>query len=237
MNRHFTMLFLYSVFLLAACESESDKVVVDETAEDQWHLGDYYIDDRGNEGILAYASSSYSTPGYAIVISLDEAFLPWGATGNQLFPASSTSTTETTSPTFGLLMLQNARDNDIHRYPAIYWCDQKNPQDKSASVSSWRLPTRQELRLIFTDKNGYGMSSLNARAEIFGGTSYSLQKRYWTCEEDLMPQDADLNDYDPANRAIPANVNIETPDNKNLWLKKNSYYVRAIKYIYYKSGY
>ena len=121
----------------------------------------------------------------------------------------------------------------IERYPAQCWCFNKN-QSKEIGTSSWRLPNINELRQIF-GTIGKNVPYLNQAIKSYGGTLIDDNRSYWTCIENYgyttySEQDSD---YDQANRAITISPHASTSEDKDIRLKKNSYYVRAIRYIYY----
>ena len=61
---------------------------------------------------------------------------------------------------------------------------------------------------------------------------------YWTCTEDIenyVSMNDSIDDFDKENRAIPITFRFSSYINKDYWLKKNKYHVRAIKYVYYKN--
>lgn len=225
--------------ILSCNDVESDALIVDEMDE-EYQLYDYYIDDNGNEGIVAYihkgsAISNYPKGyKYMIVLSLDESLHPWGPMGEILLKKDSVYNSELKQSSAGIMMLQTMNSKGIERYPAQNWCFNKN-KNRDISSSSWRLPTYYELLEIF-GTSGKNVSYINKSINNYGGTLLNDSHFYWTCIEDYEGyiKVSDLNlDYDQANRAILSSPSISTSGNKDRWLKKNNYYVRAIKYIYY----
>lgn len=231
--------FVLLCLSLNSCDTESGALIVDELDE-EYKLYDYYIDKNGNEGIVAYILNGSSVSNYPkgykymIVISSDESLEPWGPMGEIIMKKDSASTSDFRQPTAGITMLQSMNSRGINRYPAQNWCFNKNLR-RDISSSSWRLPTYYELLLIFGSK-GNNISNLNHALQVTGGKLIDNQQFYWTCIEDydgyITVGDLEL-DYDQANRAILMSPNISTSVNKDCWLKKNKYYVRAVKYIYY----
>ena len=128
--------------------------------------------------------------------------------------------------------MQSMKSMGIERFPAQQWCDKKNLGDPYPSSSSWRLPTYYELRLVFSSKD------LNNALKQAGGTPLNNSYYYWTCLEDIenyLHFDNIITDFDRENRAIILNPHGNAYIDKDKWIKKNKYHVRAIKYIYYKN--
>ena len=240
MKKFYLFILLATLVALAACEDESGKEIYNDTKGEEYRLGDYYVDDLGNEGIVVYYNKY--TPKIIMVMSLDEACLPWGPMDHAIFQSDSVKARTLDNPSFGLSVLQSMQESGIEHYPAMAWCDKKNGGARWAGAGSWRLPTRYELSLVFGQETVGGRSSVSGWNEILAsvdGMSLGANHYYWTCQEDLVDNrlsdgsSADGYGYDRKNRAIPVNVYGESPADKDLWLKKNSYYVRAIKYIYF----
>lgn len=232
-------LFILICISLISCDKESDALLVDELDE-EYQLYDYYIDEKGNEGIVAYIlngnSSSEYPKGYKymIVLSSDESLEPWGPMGEIVMKKDSASTWEFSQPTVGITMLQSMNSRGMNRYPAQNWCFNKNRSIDILS-SSWHLPTSYELLQIFGSKGG-NVSNLNHALQVTGGKLIDVSHLYWTCMEDYdgyIKVNGQSIDYDQANRAILTSPLHSTFSDKDRWLKKNKYYVRAIKYIYY----
>ena len=232
------ILFFFMYMLFFSCEKESNSVFVDELDE-EYQLYDYYVDECGNEGVVAYIRNSSSIIEYPkgykyiIVLSLDESFEPWGPMGEIVMKKDSVSSSDLRQSTSGIIMLQCMNSRGIERYPAQCWCFNKN-QSKEIGTSSWRLPNINELRQIF-GTIGKNVPYLNQAIKSYGGTLIDDNRSYWTCIENYgyttySEQDSD---YDQANRAITISPHASTSEDKDIRLKKNSYYVRAIRYIYY----
>ncbi|MBP5479128.1 MAG: hypothetical protein J6Y15_07190 [Bacteroidaceae bacterium] len=221
------------VFGCSSCDYEAESVYVDDTTE-EYELYDYYVDQYGNEGVVVYMLNTGSK--MQIVISADETCLPWGPTGEQIFELDSVSRTMLTSPAYGIAMLQTMKARGIDRFPAQAWCNQKNHDERYPQGGSWHLPTYWELVLIFGNK-GARVSNINKALQSIGGTVLSLDNMYWSCTEDYegYAKISDItSDYDSENRSVITSPARTTYSTKERWMKKNSHYVRAIKYVYYE---
>lgn len=239
---------LASPLLFESCTYKSAQALVDVTGQENYELYDYYVDEYGNEGIVAFIPNKYSNQ-YMIVISADEVLLPWGPMDDRVCILDSVTQGMIVNPSFGLSMLQTMTGRDISRYPAMAWCNTKNGSENQPSGSSWRLPSRRELALIFgsikerliTADYAMQMQYLNEALRDIGGTEIDPHHIYWTCQEDyegLYPQEeGNFEDFDPENRALAMKTDNTLLENKNLWIKKSYYYVRAIKYIFYERRY
>lgn len=229
------ILFLSVLISLTSCLLKPDKVFIDEL-DKEYQLYDYYIDSYGNEGVVAAIVSSEETSEKAIIVlSFEEEFLPWGPMGEKVYK-DSILRSGLLEPYFGVAMLQIMKSSGISRYPAQAWCDEMNKNEKYPRGGSWRLPTVRELKWIFGE-NGQKVSELNSALSRTGGAPLEVNHKYWTCVEDfagyLVLQDT-ITDFDQANRAIVTTPQMLFYTNKDRWLKKNRYYTRAIKYIYYR---
>ena len=237
MRKLFIPFSLLLVFLFSSCDFEPDGVFTDDTTE-KYELYDYYIDPYGNEGVIAYIyDNKTSGKKYIIAISSDETYLPWGPMGEAIYKNDTITKSGLIAPTFGVVMHQAMKSIGIERFPAQAWCDEKNCGEKLPRAGSWRLPSYQELRLIF-GSNGRNISSLNLSLIGMGGKPLNNNNLYWTCVEDFdnyITIDGEKYDYDKENRAIISSPINSTFGYKDRWLKKNKYYVRAIKYVYYKN--
>lgn len=230
--------FFFSCIFFFSCEKESGPVFVDELDE-EYQLYDYYVDKYGNEGVVAYIhnrSSIIEYPKgykYIIVLSLDESFKPWGPMGEIVMKKDSVSSSDLRQSTSGIIMLQCMNSRGIERYPAQCWCFNKN-QSKEIGTSSWRLPNINELRQIF-GTIGKDVANLNLAIKNYGGTLIKDANYYWTCIENYgYVTDSEYDSsYDQANRAIAISPHPSISEDRDTRLKKNNYYVRAIKYIYY----
>lgn len=232
MKKRQLLLSISLLLLSTACSFESDALYTDDTTE-ECQLYDYYIDEYGNEGIVAYVYQSKSTQRKeVIVISADEALLPWGPTGMAVYQADTLKKNTLNSSTFGVSMHQSMKSIGIDRFPAQAWCDAKNGNEPYPRGGSWRLPSFYEMNLALKD-----VDALNAALTSIGGTTISVSSHYWTCVEDysgyITINGADNTDYDCQNRAVITSASNSTYSNKDRWLKKNKYNVRAIKYVYF----
>ena len=226
---------------LHSCHEElfkSDDIIIDEVVED-CTLNDVFVDEYGNEGIIAYISDDDFWGDCIIAISADESYESWGPMGEVVYKAEGIAFDTFPNyyilyhPSFGLMMQQSMKSMGISRFPAQQWCDEKNHGEPYPSAASWRLPTLYEWVLI--TKN----TGLNAALLSIGGTPLDDNNYYWTCTEDIDGYVSHITDSlsvsDQENRAIPVNPSRYTYDNSDYWIKKNKYHVRAIKYVYYKN--
>ena len=229
------LLFIGIAFLLHSCsDHESDDLFTDDTTE-EYQLYDYYVDDYGNEGIVVYIqSSNHYSKKYIIVLSADESDQSWGPMGELVYDCDSIKFSDLKEPAFGVAVLQSMKSRGIDRFPAQAWCDQKNQSEPYPRGGSWRLPTYDEFKKIF--KSGNNLSDINNALFAIGGTTVNEEYFYWTCVEDFdgyITIEQQTLDYDKENRAILSTPTNSTFSNKDRWIKKNKYNVRAIKYIYY----
>lgn len=221
--------------LFYSCSFESEGVFTDDTTE-EYELYDYYVDSYGNEGIVAYIHhSSRLKRKHIIVISADESYQSWGPIGERVYKSDSVSRSVCTASEFGLAVLQSMCSIGMERYPAQSWCYSKNQQEVYPRAGSWRLPSENEFKLTIC---GSKAELLNSALKGIGGTPILTNQMYWTCTEDFDNYiiNGDTSDYDCKNRAVIISPTINTYfnySNKERWLKKNKYYVRAIKYVYY----
>ena len=217
----------------ASCGFETEGVYVDDTMEPV-ELGDYYIDEYGNEGVVVYVKSSVWK--YAIVLSSDETCLPWGPMGERVYAVDTVAKNTLSEASYGVAMLQSMKSKGIERYPAQAWCDKKNHGEEFPYGGSWRLPTFHEYVIIMGD-NGSRVSSINNLLRQMGGMPLRTGDYYWLCDEDyeghVKIKDKET-DYDCENRAVIVTPMRSSTSTKERWIKKNSHYVRAIKYIYYE---
>ncbi len=228
------LLYIVTLVGLVSCSFESEGVYTDDSTE-EYNLYDYYIDEYGNEGIIAYVMKSSNASEYIIAVSIDESLQSWGLIGERVYK-NKLNNTQVRRPEFGVAMHQAMMSLGIERYPAQNWCNKKNGAEEFPRAGSWRLPTKNELDLIFGIRGGC-VDALNAALRGVGGTPLSKEQLYWTCVEDIEGY-ANINgvesDYDPENRAVVTTTQNEKYGPKDRWIKKNKYYVRAIKYVYYK---
>lgn len=225
------------MLVLQACHSfKSGKYIIEGDGQN-YSLYDPYIDEFGNEGVIAYISEDEDGVEYIIAISSDEGYEAWGPMGVAIYKNDSLNFDTITNyfliyePAFGLMMMQSMKSIGIDRFPAQRWCDDKNLGDPYPNASSWRLPTLYELQLVFSNKE---LSSAITQA---GGAPLYNNYYYWTCLEDLdnfIIFNNTIPNFDKENRAVISNPKNQAYTDKDYWLKKNKYHVRAIKYIYYR---
>jgi hypothetical protein len=226
------ILFALSVSFVS-CDHESEGIYTDDTTEPVL-LYDYYVDEYGNEGVVVFMSASSRT--YYIVLSSDESFQSWGPMGEQIYAVDSVRKSNLSTASYGVAMHQTMKARRINRYPAQAWCDMKNQKEDYSRGGSWRLPTHYEWTLILGAK-GAKVNNINTAMLNIGGTPLNEDFKYWCCDEDyeghIKITDV-TSDYDSQNRAVITSPLRTTFSTKERWLKKNKYYVRAIKYIYYE---
>ncbi len=235
MNYRIKKILIFFLFIaLNSCSYESDDLYLNETTEN-YQLYDYYVDSYGNEGIVAYIPTNNLTRlTYIIVLSSDETISYWGPTGELVYNCDTIDMIAIGHPSFGIAMLQRMKDMGIERFPAQAWCDQKNQSDPFPYGGSWRLPSYEEFIKIFG--KGNNLAKINNALHTIGGTTIDENNLYWTCVEDIenyITVDHQTIGYDQENRAVISSPDNSTFSDKDRWLKKNQYHVRAIKYIYY----
>lgn len=219
--------------LWGGCSFESEGLFTDDTTE-KYQLYDYYVDSYGNEGIVAYIPGSQK---YTIVISSDESYQSWGPMGECIYKSDTISKLGLSQPSFGVAMHQVMKSIGIQKFPAQTWCHEKNFDEEYPRAGSWRLPSYYELQLIFGSK-GKNVDALNDALNGIGATPLNKNNIYWTCVEDFdgyITIEDNISDYDKENRAVISSPLNATYGYKDRWLKKNKYYVRAIKYVYYSN--
>lgn len=223
------LLFFPLLFLMvSSCDFKSDDLVLDETTE-KYQLYDYYVDENGNEGIVAFVSDYR-----IIVISADESYESWGPMGVLVYQSDSISVDILRNERFGLSVLQAMDAYGIDRFPAQAWCYAKNKNEEYPYTGSWRLPSYYELKLIF-HYNGISLDELNEALYNIGGTLIGEDEMLWTCVEDFegyISINNSTNDYDKVNRAVITSPMQQSYSDKDRWIKKQKHHVRAIKYIY-----
>lgn len=232
-----TLFLLLAGVVYSSCDDESDALILDETDE-IYELYDYYVDESGNEGVVAYQSTLKDEDNpepykYLLVISADETTLPWGPMNEYVMPLDTFRNSELKTNYFSLAMLQTMYSKKISRYPAQEWCFAKN-HSHEIYAGSWRLPSRNELYNILSSTSR--VVKLNTAMRNIGGAEFEAGNMYWTCTEDFnnyITIKGQESDYDQANRAVITSPGNYVYGDKNKWLKKNAYHVRAIKYIYY----
>ena len=241
----YIILPLIYISFFSACEKRNDIGVSDNDSA-QYELYDYYEDQYGNKGIVAYVYD-YEEDGefmhLKVVLSLDETTAFWGPMGTTVYDVNSKFNEAFPSgPFFGLVVNQRVHNLGAENYPAFDWCFKKNGNEQMIHSSSWILPTYKELRRIFV--NEQRLQTLNSHLLAYNGTPIASPDEpdayYWSCVEDIKDvlifadeQYQQESDYDPARRAIPMTTNNMFYTNKLYWNKNREYKVRAIKYIYF----
>lgn len=201
----------------------------DETNGKDYQLYDTFEDADGNRGVVVVADREEKSR-TLIVLSADEAVLPWGEMSQALFVPD--SAVQSISMRYGLLMLYKMCADGVDNYPAQAWCYAKN-NGRSPYTGCWRLPSMLEWT-CFYDLN---IQKLNEVLYSIGGTPVSEDDYYWTCHEDYpnLPiwEDVENVDCDPAKRALCPTMQMLLTTDKSTWLKSQQHRVRAIKYIEY----
>lgn len=230
------ILLVLIVLLMGSCipkaeemPVKSDDLIIDEVDEN-CNLYDYYVDSYGNEGVIVCKYENGDKK-YIIALSADEGYEYWGPMDDYVYRVETVSNYSVLSTNiFGLMMLQNMYAVGMDKYPAQKWCYDKNYGDPYPRAASWRLPSYTEMTIL------PNINKLNEALEAIGGTPIDTKELYWSCTEDhdgYLLVGIQNNDYDRANRAVPKSFNNTTLNNKDSWIKKNKYKVRAIKYVYY----
>lgn len=223
MNRAGIYISVILILLAVGCKKVT---ILDETSE-KVELYDYFVDEFGNEGIVFYSYYSDHSD-LAIVISAEEAELPWGPMGELVFVADTIKQSYLYDNTFSLSILQEMFYKGIERYPAQNWCNDMN-HGRIPYSGSWRLPSKNEWEKVCSRIKG-----INAALSDIGAAPLSEDSFFWTATEDFpIAWESDDGDDDPANRALPLSINKTAYKNKDLWIKEMKYHVRAIKYILY----
>ena len=223
--RYLTATLCLSVlFCLYGCD-KSDDLIVDETQGVEYEVGDLFIDKYGNKGYVCKKKKGTSYE-YIMVVSADEGYTSWGLLDLKVAPYDTLKSNSMSLlfDFFGIAMLHCTKSIGIEKFPAQKWCDDKNYGDKYPSGASWHLPTASEIECF---------KSISDIDSLLGVNN----KYYWSCIEDIKGCDGFIipnENYLPKDRAMPVNLDGETTRNKDLWVKRNKYYVRAVKYIYYK---
>lgn len=244
---HRTAIIIIAALLAASC-TEHGKAGISDNDMKEYELYDYYVDEYGNEGIVAciYDYEKGDTYyKYTIVLSLDETVTTWGPMGTTVYDVNEDfNTAYPWGFFFGLEMNRRVMTIGAEKFPAFEWCLAKNNGEKHLHSSSWMLPTFSELGDdIF--QRGDAISALNKKIKEYGGTPIATSTDdssfYWTCVEDLedVLEFADMelqaqSDFDPARRACPITSRFTLQSHKRKWTKDNEYRVRAIKYIYFE---
>jgi len=235
MKRFLTILMI--LFLLQSCipkyEDErymSDTLIINEGDENA-QVYDYYVDSYGNEGVVFYKAVEDGEIKCIIVISADESYEYWGPMDQYVYKINDiTNYGVFSNYLFSLMMLQNMYAEGLDRFPAQKWCYNKNNGELHPKASSWRLPSYSEMTSL------PNINKLNEALISIGGTPLDVDSYYWTCTEDYdgyVTINLQHEDFDKENRAILKSFKANSFSNKDSWIKKNKYKVRAIKYVYY----
>lgn len=221
---------IYVCITLVCMGCDGDVVTIwDETNGKDYKIYDTYEDADGNRGVIVFAKKENDSK-TLIVLSADEAVLPWGKASQAVYVPDSAG--QTISMRYGLLMLYKMCADGMDNYPAQAWCYAKN-NGRSPYTGCWRLPSMME----WTRMDGLNIKKLNEALSRIGGTPISLQDYYWTCHEDYpgLPiwDDEENVDCDPAKRALCPTIQMLMEIDKSKWQKSQPYRVRAIKYIEY----
>lgn len=238
MRQFLKQIYIYAsivllLLLASSCDHETNTgtPMLDEREGVDYELYDRYVDKHGNKGLVAYVSKNE----YIIVISSDEAYLPWGKMGQTITPSFNAIGSSANMARYGIAMLLAMASDGIDDYPAQKWCNDKNHGDEPYA-GSWHLPSAVELD---TFTKGGRLEALSAKLELFYGRPLSDEKLYWTCVEDLKgvagvyPDYVVGQEYDSDNRARCQFLPNSVHKSKDSWYKKERRYVRAIKFIYY----
>ena len=229
---HSLSLTILAAWLFTSCDMHVySSSFANEQLEKEYSLYDIYTDEYGNEGIVLYAEHG-KEHGRFLVLSLDETFLPWGPTEEQVFLSDSI----TWSMELGVSILQCMYERGIENYPAMAWCNKKN-HGKLPYTGSWRLPTVSEWIAIVGEKGAY-VSAINEELAKYKAPLIQNDDGYlfWMCEEDYndyITLVSTISDYDPYNRAVAVSAGIRFRVDKDYWSKKSYHYVRALKHVHY----
>ncbi len=216
-----------------------DETVPGSVDPGKYALYDHYVDEYGNEGIVASVNlSPDGIANFIIVVSADETETSWGPVDRAVWYVSEYfNKGYIDGHDFGLDMNQLVEESGVGQFPAFEWCQSKNRDGRPVHSGSWILPTYTELKYVF----GRGLEPLNAALESIGGTPVSDDGYYWSAVEDIDDAfhfaDETLSanfDFDQKRRAIPMTSDCLFSTHKQFWNKAYEYRVRAIKYIYYK---
>ena len=88
MTNYLKILISIIIPLLLGCGYTSDEIIFDETKK-VYQLYDTYVDEYGNKGVVVHCEyDSYNS--CIIVVSADEAYLPWGPLGETVYQIEDT---------------------------------------------------------------------------------------------------------------------------------------------------
>lgn len=193
----------------SACSYMNPKELIRNN--DDLRLYDYFIDELGNEGVVAYISYDSTK---VMVISSDETVAAWGPCGFFVLPDKSGLLDAEES----MVMTQETNYHNMSRFPAFKWCHDKNRSER-VTVTDWMLPSSGELWSVWNYRAD--VQSLNNALINIGGTPISVDELYWTATENT----------DMRASCIGVEVTAEPLVDE---VKSNQHRVRAVKYIRYK---
>lgn len=222
------------VILLVGCQT---KLANDSVGFDTYQLYDYYCDELGNEGIVAWKERYDDGPEFVAVISGDETDCIWGPEDRNVIPFNEYANVSFLyNPVYAIQMNQAVERLGAASYPAFQWCHSKNATGERIHASSWILPSQMMMDDILEEN----YRAIDNALTQYGMTPLSQSGYYWTCTEDIEGFFRFADDeytyaygFDPVSRAIPITFNARYPVWKTDWQKSLSYHVRAIKIIHY----
>ncbi len=241
MKRWNYIFFSAVLSLFVSCSATEICTIVPDSDSGNYGLYDHYVDEFGNEGVVAYAvKDEYGAT--VIVLSLDETECAWGRTNYSVYPVVEGFNPGYLNDTYwGLEMNQLVERLDGEDYPSFAWCHAKNKDGKPLHSSSWILPSYSEFMWITYSEDNAHLNALNKAIETYGGTPLSIDEFYWTATEDIddyihLSSDTYevLYGYDQDNRALRVTPEGYFYTNKANWSKRFISRVRAVKYIYYE---
>lgn len=220
------LLLTFLLLMLFSCTIEPD-YTADVTNGKEYELYDYYVDEHGNEGIVIKIYNKKSLGQiwkYIMVMSLDEADLPWGEMGVALSEPDISYEYDG----YALLMNQRAHYKGIEKYPAFEWCQRKNNSRRMPDINSWILPVQLDYNATYIYAiNDY--KTINKYILDYGGIPLDPYKAYWLADEDKdSAKPHKRKDYAYSFVISDWLSPYETEKNTSLG-------VRAIKYIYYEN--
>ena len=149
MKKIFLYITAILLCLIYGCD-KSDKIILDETQGVDYQLGDLYVDEHGNEGIVCRIQGHSKNQKIVMIVSLDEGYESWGPLNQQVAPYDSLRSIYAISnfDGYGIAILRYAIGLGLEQFPALKWCNDKNHGEKYPTGSSWHLPTKEELECI-----------------------------------------------------------------------------------------
>ena len=170
-----------------------------------YEIGDYFHNDT-LEGIVFLTYGDYN----GMIVSLDEAFLPW------CIPNHVNSETGATNPYDGWHNTNILMSNyDLNHYPAIHWSHLKNTwhlvhQNYQITSRQWFVPSSVELSKLLQNQ-----AAVNATLESLGYPNLE-DKAYWSSTELGTRSAASLRMQDSSVVVIES-------------VKDQTFYVRAVR--------